>query len=225
MGVVMFYADSSGCSESLDWCSAGLWRVLLCRGRCSRGRCGVGCNVLGNIKARVGSLACATRKLARMLSGQKSLYLNVNRASSRRRQPNTSDPLQFRIMASLRLLVPRASLSLHSRQLQKRLVGSSLRHASTTPPPPPKPRVLEKPERFNPPSHPSRRIRPRQYPGPPLSEHERQAQKVRRYPHMMPPEGSFMHWFLTNRVLHTWITLVRTIAPKQSSAMRTEHTI
>ncbi|KAK3704249.1 hypothetical protein LTR37_013923 [Vermiconidia calcicola] len=79
------------------------------------------------------------------------------------------------------------------------------RYASTTPP---KPRVLEKPERFNPPSHPSRlRTKPRQYPGPPISEHEREAQKTRRYPHMMPPEGSFMRWFLTNRILHMWITL------------------
>jgi hypothetical protein len=26
---------------------------------------------------------------------------------------------------------------------------------------------------------------------------------------MMPPEGSFMHWFLTNKMLHTWITVVR----------------
>ena len=110
-------------------------------------------------------------------------------------------------MASLRPLIPRASLYLHSKQLQHRLCLPSIRHASTTPPP--KPRVLEKPERFNPPSHPSRlRTKPRQYPGPPLSEHERKAQTKRKYPHMMPPEGTFMHWFLTSRALHTWITLV-----------------
>lgn len=24
---------------------------------------------------------------------------------------------------------------------------------------------------------------------------------------MMPPEGTFMHWFLTNRVIHLWISL------------------
>jgi len=109
-------------------------------------------------------------------------------------------------MSSLRLLAPRASLSLHSQQLQHRLLIPSIRHASTSPPP--KPRVLEKPERFNPPSHPSRiRSKPRFY-GPALSEHERQAQKTRRYPHMMPPEGSFMHWFLTDRTVHLYITLV-----------------
>lgn len=35
-------------------------------------------------------------------------------------------------------------------------------------------------------------------------------QKTKRYPHMMPPEGSFMHWFLTDRTIHLWITIVRT---------------
>ncbi|KAK5108393.1 hypothetical protein LTR62_008349 [Meristemomyces frigidus] len=108
-------------------------------------------------------------------------------------------------MASLRALVPRASLTFHSKQLQHRLILPSLRNASTTPPP--KPRLLEKPERFNPPSHPSRiRSKPKYY-GAPLSEHERQAQKVRKYPHMMPPQGSFMFWFLTDRNLHLYITL------------------
>ena len=74
-----------------------------------------------------------------------------------------------------------------------------------------KPKVLEKPAKFNPPSHPSRltRTRPRQYPGPPLSQPELEAQKTKRYPHMMPPEGSFMHWFLNNRSIHLWISMVR----------------
>ncbi|KZF20036.1 hypothetical protein L228DRAFT_270794 [Xylona heveae TC161] len=72
-------------------------------------------------------------------------------------------------------------------------------------------RLLEKPTRFNPPSHParlpSRRSMPRSYPGPPLSAGEQQAQQTRKYPHMMPTEGTFMHWFLTNQLLHLWITL------------------
>ena len=74
-----------------------------------------------------------------------------------------------------------------------------------------KPKVLEKPAKFNPPSHPSRltRTRPRQYPGPPLSQPELEAQKTKRYPHMMPPEGTFMHWFLNNRAIHLWISMVR----------------
>jgi hypothetical protein len=107
-------------------------------------------------------------------------------------------------MVTMASLVPRASLHMHSKQLQSRLLFPSIRNASTTPP---KPRLLEKPERFNPPSHPARiRAKPRYHS--PLSEHERQAQNTRRYPHMMPPEGSFMHWFLTNRGLHVWITTV-----------------
>ncbi|MCJ1280812.1 hypothetical protein MMC26_000129 [Xylographa opegraphella] len=74
---------------------------------------------------------------------------------------------------------------------------------------PPKPRVLEKPAKFNPPSHPARRNRPppRQFPGPPLSESEVDAQRTKQYPNMLPPEGSFMRWFLTSRSIHIWITL------------------
>lgn len=26
---------------------------------------------------------------------------------------------------------------------------------------------------------------------------------------MMPNEGTFMHWFLTNRYIHVWISMVR----------------
>lgn len=109
-------------------------------------------------------------------------------------------------MSAIRLLAPRASLGLHSKQLQQRLLLPTLRYASTTPPP--KPRVLEKPERFNPPSHPSRIRRKPKYYGPSLSEHERQEQKTKQYPHMMPPEGSFMRWFLTDRRVHVYITIV-----------------
>ena len=73
-----------------------------------------------------------------------------------------------------------------------------------------KPRVLEKPTKFNPPSHPARlnRAPPRRFQGPELSARELEAQKTRKYPHMFPDEGSFMRWFLTNRSIHTWITLV-----------------
>ncbi|KAA6415133.1 MAG: hypothetical protein FRX48_01885 [Lasallia pustulata] len=83
------------------------------------------------------------------------------------------------------------------------------RHASNSSKPAsaPKPLVLEKPSRFNPPSHSARRARPRQYPGPPLSAPEKEAQQTRKYPHMFPTEGTFMHWFLTNRSIHLYITL------------------
>lgn len=77
--------------------------------------------------------------------------------------------------------------------------------------PPSKPRALEKPTKFYPPSHPQRlakRRTPRHYPGPPLSEAQKEDQKTKRYPNTMPAEGTFMHWFLNNRLLHMSITLV-----------------
>ncbi|KAL8738644.1 MAG: hypothetical protein Q9181_000590 [Wetmoreana brouardii] len=83
------------------------------------------------------------------------------------------------------------------------------RNASTTPDPS-KPRVLEKPAKFYPPSHPQRLVKrttPRQYPGPRLSEAQKEVQKTKKYPHMMPAEGTFMFWFLNSRMLHTCITL------------------
>lgn len=84
------------------------------------------------------------------------------------------------------------------------------RYAPTTTSSSTKPRVLEKPAKFNPPSHPARRNRfARRYAGPPLSQADLEAQKTKQYPQTMPPEGSFMHWFLTNRSIHLWITLVR----------------
>ncbi|KAL8798601.1 MAG: hypothetical protein Q9182_006536 [Xanthomendoza sp. 2 TL-2023] len=48
---------------------------------------------------------------------------------------------------------------------------------------------------------------PRQYPGPPLSQAQKEEQKVKKYPHMMPAEGTFMFWFLTNRLVHMAICL------------------
>jgi hypothetical protein len=129
-------------------------------------------------------------------------------------------------MSTVRLAVPRAGFQFHSQQLllrqrtsqlsqqQQHLRASwlQLRSATTNTQPapraPPKPRVLEQPDRFRPPSHPQR-IRPKpRYAGPPLSEHERQAQTTRQYPHMMPPEGTFLHWFLKDRVVHVFITMV-----------------
>lgn len=117
-----------------------------------------------------------------------------------------------------RFLLPRGAPSLRRQQaflrrLQLPATSSPpvRRHASTQPN---KPLVLEKPERFNPPSHGARvRAKPRSYPGPALSEVEREEQKTKQYPHMMPAEGTFMHWFLTNKMLHTFITLVYRIPP------------
>ncbi|KAK5019765.1 hypothetical protein BJ546DRAFT_928732 [Cryomyces antarcticus] len=108
-----------------------------------------------------------------------------------------------------RFLLPRGSIYLRdaaTRQAVARFIAAPSRNASSAQPS--KPLVLEKPARFNPPSHASRlRTKPRAYPGPALSEEVRQEQKTKKYPNMMPPEGSFMHSFLTNKLLHTWITL------------------
>ncbi|KAL8710324.1 MAG: hypothetical protein Q9220_005094 [cf. Caloplaca sp. 1 TL-2023] len=48
---------------------------------------------------------------------------------------------------------------------------------------------------------------PRQYPGPPISDQQKEEQKTKKYPHMMPAEGTFMFWFLNNRMVHMGITL------------------
>jgi hypothetical protein len=34
---------------------------------------------------------------------------------------------------------------------------------------------------------------------------------------MLPPEGTFLHWFLSNRAIHMWITMVLSITPHFSS--------
>ncbi|OTB05319.1 hypothetical protein M426DRAFT_10646 [Hypoxylon sp. CI-4A] len=73
---------------------------------------------------------------------------------------------------------------------------------------PSKPIVLEKPERFNPPSHGARlpRSTPRHYGGV-MSEAELQAQSAKAYPGMPPPENTWTHWFLNSRGIHMFITL------------------
>jgi hypothetical protein len=85
-----------------------------------------------------------------------------------------------------------------------------------------KPLVLEKPTKFNPPSHGARlRKYPPRYPGPQLSAEQAAAQKTKKYPNMMPSEGTFMHWFMTNRSIHMYITLVyfpaSLLTPNQSN--------
>lgn len=77
--------------------------------------------------------------------------------------------------------------------------------------------VLEKPEKFNPPSHGARLPkgnRPHQHHyGGSLSAEELSAQKIRDYPGMPPPKGSIGHWFLYNRALHTILPIVSLTSP------------
>ncbi|KAI0837311.1 hypothetical protein F5Y06DRAFT_297638 [Hypoxylon sp. FL0890] len=82
--------------------------------------------------------------------------------------------------------------------------------SATTPGPvdPSKPLVLEKPERFNPPSHGARlpRSTPKHYGGA-LSDAELQAQTVKSYPGLPPPDNTWSHWFINSRGIHLFITL------------------
>ncbi|KAK5631267.1 hypothetical protein RRF57_006981 [Xylaria bambusicola] len=73
---------------------------------------------------------------------------------------------------------------------------------------PSKPLVLEKPERFNPPSHGSRlpRSTPRHYGGSMTAE-EVNLQSQRTYPGLPPPPNTWSHWFINNRGIHMFITL------------------
>ncbi|KAI0593734.1 hypothetical protein F4775DRAFT_586573 [Biscogniauxia sp. FL1348] len=73
---------------------------------------------------------------------------------------------------------------------------------------PSKPIVLEKPERFNPPSHGARlpRSMPKHYGGPATAD-EVKAQRARSYPGLPPPENSWSHWFIHSRGIHLFITL------------------
>ncbi|PYH99599.1 hypothetical protein BO71DRAFT_415324 [Aspergillus ellipticus CBS 707.79] len=76
-----------------------------------------------------------------------------------------------------------------------------------------KQRVLSKPDKFRPPSHPARRVlqprsgAPMNYPGPKLTEQEKAERESKKYPNMFPPEGTVMFWFLTHRWIHIWIAM------------------
>ncbi|EXJ90851.1 hypothetical protein A1O1_03956 [Capronia coronata CBS 617.96] len=74
--------------------------------------------------------------------------------------------------------------------------------------PPQSPFVLEQPDKFRPPSHPARLTRrpPRAY-NQTATVEEKEQQKTKSYPHMFPNKGTFMHWFLTDRKIHIWITM------------------
>lgn len=140
---------------------------------------------------------------------------------------NTADFNSCRPMTMQRSLISRRLLSsivkpeliraqqitAHSNALK--INRTSIRHASNDTPSS-QPIVLEKPDKFRPPSHSQRLARPRQKAyNQESTPHEQEAQKTRRYPHMFPNEGTFMHWFLTNRFIHVWITMVRTTRSSQ----------
>lgn len=124
-------------------------------------------------------------------------------------------------MASSKAIIPRFLLPLQgplwrgiqiplSQNIRIRFASGSSKSTSSSPGKPEKPIVLEKPLKFNPPSHGSRLKRnttPKHY-GPDLTAEERVAQSQKNYPGMMAPEGSWAHWFWHSRLLHTFITMV-----------------
>ncbi|OAA68795.1 hypothetical protein SPI_00990 [Niveomyces insectorum RCEF 264] len=111
-----------------------------------------------------------------------------------------------------------------TRQGKKKAPGSKSSSSSPAPPPPPPSssgsaggHVLAQPTKFNPPSHGARLPRaannraanapPSNHYGGDLSAAEQQAQRVRQYPGMMAPPGTWAHWFWTSRVVHLGLTM------------------
>lgn len=95
-----------------------------------------------------------------------------------------------------------------------RPLSTTARHLAKKPPAP-KPPILEKPTKFSPPSHPSRRTtkqEPRHYGGS-LSKEELEAQERRDYPTLMAPPGTWAHYFWTNKLIHVYIMTVCTFMP------------
>lgn len=107
-----------------------------------------------------------------------------------------------------RFLLPRSGLIWRRPNL-----GNGLRNASnTTKNANGKQIVLEKPEKFNPPSHGARLPKGnrshQQHYGGVLSADELLAQKMKDYPGLPPPRNSWAHRFLYNRTLHTILPIV-----------------
>lgn len=102
-----------------------------------------------------------------------------------------------------RFLLPQTGAIWRNSSIQYRHLASKAKSS--------KPLVLEKPTKFNPPSHGSRITKgpPRyQYAGPQMTPEEKAAQATKQYPNLMPPEGTFMYWFINNRSIHLYITMV-----------------
>lgn len=72
--------------------------------------------------------------------------------------------------------------------------------------------VIPQPDKYRPPSHGKRTPRSqteyKSY-GPPITEEDKKRMRTKKYPNMMSPPGTFSHWFLNNKAIHLWITMVR----------------
>ncbi|KAK8193701.1 hypothetical protein IWZ00DRAFT_543524 [Phyllosticta capitalensis] len=115
--------------------------------------------------------------------------------------------------------IPRALLRLNaSRQLSARpllqtpsaLHAAAIRYASSKTPSENKPRILEKPDKFRPPSHGAKlptRKRPTYQYGPSLTPEELEAQKTKKYPNMEPPKGTWAYYLVKSVRFHSFIAL------------------
>lgn len=120
-----------------------------------------------------------------------------------------------------RFLLPQSGLIWRRANLGNQLRASpellTVRHASNHTAKPAgkkgKVMILEKPERFNPPSHgarlPRKTNRPeQQHYGGALSGEEVAAQRTKEYPGLPAPQGTWAHWFWNSKALHLTITMV-----------------
>lgn len=121
---------------------------------------------------------------------------------------NPQQPVDPTTAAAPSHTTPAASAGKPIAQAQAQAVAPTTA-AAPLKPDPSKPIVLEKPERFNPPSHGSRlpRSTPRHYGGSMTAE-EVKLQSQRTYPGLPPPPNTWSHWFINNRGIHMFITLV-----------------
>ncbi|KAK1761367.1 hypothetical protein QBC47DRAFT_369866 [Echria macrotheca] len=111
-------------------------------------------------------------------------------------------------MATRTPTIPKFLLPQTGRIWRTRRSPSTKRFASSSPPQ--KPPVLEKPERFNPPSHGARLPRsssmPKHYGGQ-LSKEEAIAQIKREYPGLMAPGGTLAYRIIYSKWIHLTITI------------------
>ncbi|KAF1915045.1 hypothetical protein BDU57DRAFT_517827 [Ampelomyces quisqualis] len=110
-----------------------------------------------------------------------------------------------------RLLLRHTTGPRHASTPAKSLSAEFLRRRAAQQAQQPKtPPVIPQPDKYRPPSHsarkPNRDLENRIY-GAPLSEEDKKRMATKKYPNMMSPKGTFSHWFLNNRFIHTWITM------------------
>jgi hypothetical protein len=111
-----------------------------------------------------------------------------------------------------RLLLQNPALLRHASTPAKSLSAEFLRRRAAQQQKEKAPPVIPQPDKFRPPSHsarkPNRNLENRIY-GAPVSEEDKKRMATKKYPNMMSPEGTFSYWFLHNKAIHLWITMVR----------------